>query len=278
MIRASMFAAALALTACATTPDSDGEFTSPDGSGDTAAGPSAARIVTEVTSIDGATVRFLDDSEPGAPPAIAVEIGNDLATPILDDLLGQEPSPLELYLAIAPAAKAPPAALVAHHARLAAEMPEFSTTPRALVATSSAESSGAYDCADHDQWEDDFDTWVPNFLGGGQHVDTANQDGTRTGYVGRPTRFYFDVCRGISNSPNGATFVGAQRRPNAGSPWASASTLDNALDLQQRRWRYSRINLTCTDPGPEYRLYTVIGNPYRRAARWADPWECEFGG
>jgi hypothetical protein len=97
-----------------------------------------AVVVATVKTIDGAQVRFLDDSG-GGEPSIGIEITNSLKTPILDSLLAQEPTALELYQAISPKGAAP-SALVEEHARAS------DRAPRQLVAAAlDGESSGFYD-------------------------------------------------------------------------------------------------------------------------------------
>ncbi len=243
------------------------KFTADPGGDVAAAAP--ARVVASLKTVDGATVQFVDESEPGAEPSIGVEISNSLKTPVVDALLAQEPSALELYLALAPAGEAP-SALVREHALQGA------AAPRQLAANQlDGESSGYFDCADSTGWQTAFQAWSPvldgEFIG-------KNESGYTTGYVGYAPKFYFDVCRPYDLVAGLIPYyTGVQRRTSSTGTWTTINSNTDALDYQQRRWRYYRSTITCSSY--QYRL-VVSGtstNRYHRGARWADEWSCQIG-
>jgi hypothetical protein len=227
----------------------------------------AVSVIDTLETEDGARVAFLDVGDEVGGTAIAIEITNTFVTPATDRVLAEDPTALELYLAISPTAK-PPRALVDDH------VVNRGGEPRQLrIAMGTAEASGYYDCDDVSQWEDDFEAWAPalddGYLSPGWHT------GATTGYVGYAPNFYFDVCRPTTiTSATSNAHVAAQRRSNSGAAWQTISTQgDTALDLQQRRWRYRLTSNTCSSY--QYQLYAFTGSHrHRRAARWSDEWSC----
>jgi hypothetical protein len=230
-----------------------------------AAAETAGEAIATLETEDGARVTFIDVGD-----AVAVEITNDLKTPATDRVLAEDPTPLELYLAISPAAK-PPRALVDNHAA------SRGGEPRSLrIAMGTAEASGYYDCDDVAQWEADFDAWAPTL--DGEYISPGWHNGLTTGYVGYAPNFYFDVCRPttiVSGTSN--AHVVAQRRSSAAAPWTTISTQgDTALDLQLRRWRFRLTSITCSSY--QYQLSALTGiHRHRRAARWSNEWSCQIG-
>jgi len=271
----SMILAALAcsssVAACATDEDATPETADV-----------AAHVVARVETPEGASVIFVDESDPeqGGAPAIGVEILSSTTTPTTDALLAQDPTALELYLALAPAAQAAqaPRALVVDHELASAAAGRADAAPRRLaVSAATGESVGPYDCADTVGWVNDFKAWAPVL--DGEYIAGASEYGYTTGYVGYAPTFYFDVCRPAdvvwALQPY---YTGVQRRANSGDAWVTVSTNTDALDYQFRRWRYYRTSLTCSSY--QYRLVVSSSpgqNHYRRAARWADEWSCQIG-
>ena len=224
-----------------------------------------AKVVATVKTIDGAQVRFLDESG-GGEPSIGIEITNSLKTPITDSLLAQGPTALELYQAIAPKGQAP-SALVQEHAHAS------DRAPRQLVAAAlDGESSGFYDCANTVAWKASFQAWSPVLDG---EYTATSESGATTGYVGYAPRFYFDVCRPYDLAAGLVPYyTGVERRSSSSASWVKINSNSDALDYQERRWRYYHSSLTCSSF--QYRLHVVGTGPnrYHRAARWADEWSC----
>jgi hypothetical protein len=222
-------------------------------------------VVATLETEDGARVTFIDVGD-----GVAVEITNSLTTPATDRVLAQDPSALELYLAISPTAKPPRALVDAHIASGGGE-------PRQLrISMGTGEASGYYDCDDVSQWESDFDAWAPDL--DGEYFSPSWHTGATTGYVGYAPNFYFDVCRPTTIvSATSNAHVIAQRRSSSGAAWQTISTQgDTALDLQQRRWRFRMTSNVCTSF--QYQLYATTGSHrHRRAARWSDEWSCSIG-
>lgn len=222
-------------------------------------------VIKTLETEDGARVTFIDVGD-----GVAVEITNTFTTPATDRVLAQDPTALELYLAISPAAKAPSVLVDDHVASRGGE-------PRQLrIAMGTAEASGYYDCNDVSQWEDDFEAWAPALDGG--YFSPSWHTGATTGYVGYAPNFYFDVCRPttiVSGTSN--AHIAAQRRSSSGAAWQTISTQgDTALDLQQRRWRFRMTSNVCSSF--QYQLYAFTGiHRHRRAARWSDEWSCQIG-
>src|SRR5689334_4440601 len=182
----SMILAALAcsssVAACATDEDATPE-----------AATSAARVVARVETPEGASVIFVDESDPeqGGAPSIGVEILSSTTTPTTDALLAQDPTALELYLALAPASQAPRALVVDHELSSAAAGRPDAAPRRLAVAAATGESVGPYDCADTVSWVNDFKAWAPVL--DGEYIAPSAESGYTTGYVGYAPTFYFDV-------------------------------------------------------------------------------------
>ena len=272
--------AALAVSAAACTTDAaapaPADFTS-GGGGATAADSAPARVVASVDTTDGARVVFVDENDGIGDPAIGIEISSSTTTPATDALLAQEPSALELYLAISPAAKAPRALVLDHEASRAAAGSPGAPPRRLVIATATGESVQPYDCSLTNNWINDFTAWAPVL--DGQYIAGAAESGYTTGYVGYAPTFYFDVCRpaDVVWAPN-AYWTGVQRRTSSSGTWTTISSNTDALNFQFRRWRYYRTSLTCTSY--QYQLVvqaSPLANHYRRAARWADEWSCQAG-
>jgi hypothetical protein len=235
------------------------------------AGSKPALVLAEIVAPDGASILFINEGEPGGEPAIGVEIVNATSTPFTDALLAQHPSALELFLATA-AGAAPPAELVQDHERLAASSADYSRVPRTLLLLQAQEeTSGYYDCANTHAWAADFGGWAPSLAG--EYIQTSEQ-GYKTGYVGYAFKFYFDVCRPWNVGPTYTYYTGVFRRAGANYEWVRINTKTDALDYQQRRWRYYRNTNTCSSY--QYRLLVSSGTGYyHRAARWSEEWSCQ---
>lgn len=281
-IRSSCLAATLVFAAAACTsndtgvpaPAADFRSSPVDDAVDGTALPSP--VVAEVRTVDGARLIFHDDGLPGGDPVISVEIASDTVTPATDAVLAAEPSALELYLATAKLGAAAPAALVRDHELLAAAG-LAATEPRALaVATAVGETYGPYPCHDTRSWRNDFTSWAPVL--DGEYIAASAEEGVTTGYVGYAPKFYFDVCRPYDIVFNDNTvFTIVQRRPGSSYAWTNVNSATDALDYQERRWRYYRNSWSCSSY--QYRLYVSAPAhiPYRRAARWSDQWSCQIG-
>lgn len=237
-----------------------------DGAVDLAASP---RVIATIKTADHATITFVDESGPGGAASVGIEITSSLKTPITDSLLDQSPTALELFQALSPAGSAAPAALLADHAA------STSAAPRALVAAAvDGESSGYYDCAATGTWSAAFQAWAPVL--DGQYIG-FNENGYTTGYVGYAPKFYFDVCRPFDLAAGLVDYyTGVQRRTSSAGTWTTINSNTDALDFQQRRWRYFHSTNTCSSH--QYRLVVSSPGPnrYHRAARWADEWSCSI--
>lgn len=236
------------------------------------AGSGPALVVADIQAPDGARLIFINEGGPDGEPAIGVEIASATDSPQTDILLAQHPSALELFLAVAAGALVPDE-LIRDHERLAAASVEYSTIPRALLLPQAqGETSGYYDCASAQTWASDFGDWAPVLAG--EYIQT-NEQGSTTGYVGYAYKYYFDVCRPYDVAPTYTYYTGVFRRPGANYDWVRINTQTDALDYQQRRWRYYRNTYTCTSY--QYQLMVSSGNGYyHRAARWSDQWSCHI--
>jgi hypothetical protein len=230
-----------------------------------------ALVLAEILAPDGATLIFINEGEPGGEPVIGVEILSATSTPVTDGLLAQHPSALELFLATAAGAAAP-GELVRDHERLAAGSADYSIAPRTLlVLQAQAETSGYYDCANTHAWAADFGGWAPTLAG--EYIQTSEQ-GSKSGYVGYAYKFYFDVCRPWDVAPTYTYYTGVFRRPGSNYDWVRINSKTDALNYQQRRWRYYRNTLTCTSYQYQMRVSSGSGY-YHRAARWSEEWSCQ---
>ncbi len=227
------------------------------------------RVVARLTTAEDAAVVFMAELDDAAP-VISIEIASPNETPTLDALLAQEPSALELHLALAPG-RTPPPELVAEHARLAEADPAYAPAPRHLVPETVAGSAivEPFSCVNnYAGWFASFDAWAPDLAG----EYAATNVGTTTGYVGYAPKFYFDVCRITSGAA--AYAVRTERRSNSAAAWG---IFDNGpLGLNQR-YRFFRNSFTCTSY--QWRLYV---NPnfgsYHRGAKWSNEWSCQIQG
>jgi hypothetical protein len=261
----------LSLAACATediTPFTD------EGTGPANTTTSGQVIATAKTS-DGATLVFVNENAGDQAPSIGVEIANSTNTPMTDALLEQQPSALELYLAVVPGVT-PPRALLRDHELWSAAHGEGSKAPRQLaIAAIDGEALIPYNCADSAAWTAAFMAWAPVLAG--QYIAT-NESGYTTGYVGYAPKFYFDVCRPWDQVAGLIPyFTGVQRRSSSAAAWVTINANTNALNFQQRRWRYFHNTPTCSSF--QYRLVVSSGSGlYHRAARWANEWSCQISG
>jgi hypothetical protein len=243
--------------------------TDPASSDETEAPAADARVLATFDTVDGAHITFIDESE-GGGTAIGIEIASATTTPATDRALAEDPTALELYLALSPIAK-PPQVLVDDHAATRGGEPR-----RLVIAMGTAEDVDAYDCDDVTTWEGAFETWAPDL--DGAYLSGSWETGQFSGFLSYSPTFYLDVCR-PSNTvsiANAGYYVVAQRRINAGAAWSAVSTQVDALDLQQRRWRYRRTSNTCSSF--QHRLFVdpAMNGRYRVAARYADPWGCQI--
>lgn len=244
-------------------------------------------VVAEIETVDGARVTFLDEGEADGEPVIGVEIVSATETPVTDGVLAQEPSALELYLALVPGAQAGaevPPALERDHERLAAHSSDHARTPRRLVVpVPRSESVRIYDCDLASKWRKDFQSWSPSL--DGERIETWESRDS-TGYIGYAPKFYFDVCNPSSNppvgvvspraQPRGTVAVRVQRRPGASYAWSTFNQQVYGLLNTDRRWRYYRNSSSCSSY--QYRLVVNSTGWYHRAARWSDEWSCQITG
>jgi hypothetical protein len=238
-----------------------------DTGGDAAPTQNPPRVVTRFTTDEGATVTFLNEREAGDDPVISIAISSPDSTPVMDALLAQQPSALELYRALQPR-KAPPDELVREHRLLAEVDTTYAVEPRALSATSVAGSNitEPFTCGTFSNWKTAFDAWAPPL--DGQHA--ATEDASTSGYVGYAPKFYFDVCRFTSSM--WAWVVHTERRINSSVAW---SVFDDGSPLGgNHRYRFFRNSFTCSSY--QYRLFVnvVFGGSYYRGATWADEFKC----
>jgi len=261
---------AVSAAACGTTASGPADFLADTG-GD-ATGPAAApRIVSRITTGEGATVTFFNERALAEDPVISIAISSPDATPVMDALLAQQPSALELYHALQPA-KAAPDELVREHRLLAEIDSAYAPEPRTLTAASVAGSSVTepFACGSFSHWKSAFDAWAPPL--DGQYAATENA--STSGYVGYAPKFYFDVCR-ITTSM-WAWGVRTDRRSNSAAAW---SVFDDGSPLGgNQRYRFFRNSFTCSSF--QYRLFVnvVFGGSYYRGATWADEFSCQITG
>jgi len=269
-LTASFIAAIAAATiGCGVEHTGPVDFQSDTGGGATGA-PAAPRLVSRITTGEGATLEFLNENDPSDDPVISVKISSPASTPIVDALLSQHPSALELYLALRPGT-APPDALAREHRLLAAADPAYSAEPRALTAASVAGSSvvESFSCANnYAGWLAAFNGWAPPLDGqyAGAEIGATSRD------VGYAPKFYFDVCRTTNSA--WAYVVRTERRTNSGAAWSIYDD-GSPLGLNQR-YRFYRNSFTCSSY--QYRLYVnaPFGGAYYRGATWADEWSCQI--
>lgn len=269
-LTASLIAALAAATiGCSAEDAAPIDFLSDTG-GEATGAPAEPRLVSRITTGEGATLEFLNENEPSGDPVISVKITSPASTPIVDALLSQQPSALELHLALQPGT-APPAELVREHRLLAAADPAYAAEPRALTAASVAGSDVVenFSCANnYNGWLAAFNGWAPPL--DGQY--TGADAGVTTGYVGYAPKFYFDVCRTTNSSF--AYAVRTERRTNSGAAW---SIFDDGSPLgPNQRYRFYRNSFTCTSY--QWRLYVnaPFCGAYYRGATWADQWSCQI--
>lgn len=241
-----------------------------DTGGEATGEPAAPRLVSRITTGEGATLEFLNENEPSDDPSILVKISSPASTPIVDALLSQHPSALELYLALQPGTE-PPGELAREHRLLAAADPAYSAEPRALTAASVAGSSvvETFSCANnYAGWLAAFSAWAPPL--DGQYA--ASEIGVTSGYVGYAPRFYFDVCRTTNSA--WAYVVRTERRTNSAGAWAILN--DGSPLGPNQRYRFYRNSPVCTSF--QYRLYVnaPFGGAYYRGATWADEFSCQI--
>lgn len=253
---------AMASAACAT------DATGADGF-DADTGPAATevvhpRVVGQFTTDEHAHLTFYAESDAAGAPMISIEIESPARTPVLDAVLAQQPSALELFTALQPALRAPDE-LVREHQLLAQGDAMYSAEPRALVTASVAASNAVEDFRCVDNYAGWLATLPPALDGSYAAIDT----GTTTGYVGYAPRFYFDVCR-VSSSMF-AYVVQTQRRSNSLAAWATFNSA--ALGLNQR-YRFVHNSLSFCDSF-QWRLYVnPVGGSYFRGASWATEKSC----
>lgn len=273
-LTASFIAAIAAATiGCSAEDTGPIDFLSDTG-GEATGAPAELRLVSRITTGEGATIEFLNENDPSDDPVISVKISSPASTPIIDALLAQQPSALELHLALRPGTE-PPAELVREHRLLAAADPAYAAEPRALTAASVAGSNIVenFTCRNnYTGWRAAFNGWAPPLDGKYTTPSPTPEFGLTTGYVGYAPKFYFDVCR---TDTNGLFAIAAQtqRRTNAVAAWA---VHDGAALGPNQRYRFFRNSYTCTSY--QWRLYVAapLGGTYYRGATWADQWSCQI--
>lgn len=246
----------------------------------TEAGAHLEPVIAALEAPDGAMITFIADWQADGEPAIGVEIVSTPHTPHTDALLAQEPSALELFLALVPGtnvSEAIPAALVRDHERLAEYSSDYAKTPRALTAPRvQGETVHRYDCSQTQDWGAAFMSWAPELANERINVwkfqDTIDD-------VGYAYKFYFDICRPAPllggaghDTLQGPYITRVQRRPGSSNPWVTINQHPLALDGPERRWRYYRNAHLCSSH--QYRLVVDTSGPYHRAARWSNEWSC----
>ncbi|HZJ66882.1 MAG TPA: hypothetical protein VFD36_25420 [Kofleriaceae bacterium] len=266
MLAASLAACGTSATGTATGP---ADFTADTGGDATTV--DAPRIVSRITTGEGATVTFFNERDVADDPVISIAIASPDATPVMDALLAQRPSALELYRALQPA-KAAPDELVREHRLLAQVDSAYDPEPRALTAASVAGSNGTepFACGSFSHWKSAFDAWAPPL--DGQYA--ATEGASTSGYVGYAPKFYFDVCR--TTTSMWAWVVHTERRTSSAAAW---SVFDDGSPLGgNERYRFFRNSFTCSSY--QYRLFVnvVFGGSYYRGATWADEFSCQITG
>lgn len=239
-----------------TGPDADGEAARP-------------RVVAQITTDEGAQIAFYNEREITEDPVISVAISSPNSTPVVDSVLAQKPSALELFVALRPNQPAPDE-LVREHRLLAEVDAAYSAEPRRLIAARVAGSNvvESFSCAgNYDGWLAAFNAWAPSL--DGQY--TAPDTGTSSLYVGYAPKFYFDVCR--TTSSLFAYLVHTDRRSNASAAWG---VFDDGTPLGlNERYRFFRNTFTCSSY--QYRLYVEpVGGSYFRGATWAKEFSCQI--
>ena len=273
------FAAALAAVAAGCgTDDTEGVAGGVAGEVDFTAdtGPAAVEnaqphVVAQVTTSEGAELTFYGEPAAGDDPVISVAIASTSATPTVDAVLAQNPSALELFVALAPG-KAAPDELVREHRLLAQVDAAYAAEPRRLAGASVVGSHAvdSFVCAgNYAGWLASFTAWAPPLDGSYTGLDS----GASSGYVGYAPKFYFDVCR--TTSSIFAYAVRTERRSNSGAAW---SVFDDGSPLGvNQRYRFFRNSFTCSSF--QYRLFVEpVGGSYYRGATWAKEWSCVITG
>jgi len=266
-MQCALAAIAVAAAGCASQAGETGPADFAADTGPAATAVDQPRVVAQVTTDEGARITFYNERAAGDDPVISVAIANATATPVVDAVLAQQPSALELFVALQPGRVAPDE-LVREHRLLAAADAAYTPEPRVLTAASAVGSNvvESFACAGN------FDGWLAAFNAGAPLLDgkyAATNIGATSGYVGYAPKFYFDVCR-VTASPFGY-IVRTERRSNASAAWA---VFDNGSPLGlNQRYRFFRNTFTCSSF--QYRLYVEpFGGSYFRGATWADEWSC----
>lgn len=265
--RAAMAAILAAVAACGASGGAPADFLADTGGDAVTQDP--PRMVARLTTGEGATVTFFNERAVADDPVISIAIASPEATPVIDALLAQKPSALELYRALVPS-KAAPDELVREHRLLAEVDGAYALEPRALKAAGVAGTSVTepFTCGSFTSWKAAFDAWAPPL--DGQYA--ATEGASTTGYVGYAPKFYFDVCR--TTSSMWAWGVRTDRRSNSSAAW---SVFDDGSPLgANHRYRFFRNTFTCSSF--QYRLFVnaVFGGSYYRGATWADEWSCQI--
>lgn len=227
-----------------------------------------ALIVARIITGEGATVTFLKEREATDVPVISIAISSPESTPVIDALLAQQPSALELYRALRPD-KAAPDELVREHRLLAQVDTAYTSEPRAL-STAGSNITENFICGSFAAWSEAFIDWVPPLPG----INISTQGIATTVYVGYAPKFYFDVCRTTSSTVS--FVVRTERRSNPGAPWTLFD--DGSPLFQNQRYRFFQNNWQTGCSSFQYRLYVnpVGGGSYYRGATWADERPCRL--
>lgn len=255
-------ALAILVPACVT---EDARSVSPDpGVGDPAAPP---HVVTRITTDERAQLTFYNERAAGDDPVISVEISSPESTPVIDALLAQQPSALELFAALQPN-RAAPDELVREHRLLAAVDAGYAATPRALIAASAVGSNVVepFSCAGNFLgWQAAFLAWTPAL----DSETTGAIAGASSLNVDYSPKFYFDVCR--TTNSGFAYVVRTDRRSSPSGAW---NVFDDGSPLAlNQRYRFFRNTFTCSSF--QYRLFVdPVGGSYFRGAAWDDAWSC----
>jgi hypothetical protein len=226
------------------------------------------RVVAKLITDEGAQLWFYNERAVGDDPVISVEITSDRATPAVDAVLAQQPSALELFVALQPGQVAPPDDLVRDHQLLARADAAYGAEPRQLNASPAGSNTvDDFPCAGNwAGWLAAFNMFAPILDG----RYTALDSGPTSGYVGYAPKFYFDVCRTTSSQFGYA--VRTERRSNSSAAW---SVFNDGSPLgQNQRYRFFR-NSMCSSF--QYRLFVEpVGGSYFRGASWADESSCQI--
>jgi hypothetical protein len=265
-MQCALAAIAIAAGGCAAQAGQTGPADFAADTGPEATAVDQPRVVAQITTDEGARITFYNERAAGDDPVISVAIANATATPVVDAVLAQQPSALELFVALQPG-RAAPDELVREHRLLAAIDAAYTPQPRLLTAASAIGSPPeSFACAgNYAGWLAAFNAWAPPLDG----KYTATNVGATSGYVGYAPKFYFDVCR-VTASSFGYV-VRTERRINANDAWA---IFDNGSPLLlNQRYRFFRNTFTCSSF--QYRLFVEpSGGSYFRGATWADEWSC----